>query len=103
MNAGPKSSSLPSAFDVTLTKLRAGPLRLRQSVAADKLGIGQTKLRQLIKEGALESVVDGKCRYIYTESVIRYFEKLNAQQQSVDQMIKRMKSKKRARLAEDQP
>jgi hypothetical protein len=94
-----KSPSIPSAFEATLTKLRNGPLRLRQSIAADRLGIGQTKLRALIKAGVLESVVDGKCRYIYTESIIRYLEKLQAEQQSVDEMVSRMK-RRRAQLAE---
>jgi excisionase family DNA binding protein len=51
------------------------PLAVRPSQAAQMLGIGMTKLYELLDEGGLESFHIGRSRRITTASIARYIER----------------------------
>ena len=54
-------------------------LLLRPEEAADVLGIGRSKLYDLLATGEVESVHIGSCRRIPVEGLHRYVDRLRAQ------------------------
>jgi excisionase family DNA binding protein len=56
----------------------AGKLLLTTTEAAQALGIGRSKLYELIRTGAVESVLIGSCRRVPAVSVVKYVEALRA-------------------------
>ncbi|MBW3536186.1 MAG: helix-turn-helix domain-containing protein [Actinobacteria bacterium] len=54
-------------------------LLLRPEEAADLLGIGRSKLYDLLATGEVESVHIGSCRRIPVEGLHRYVDRLRAQ------------------------
>jgi len=55
-----------------------GKLLLTTTEAAQALGIGRSKLYELIRTGAVESVLIGSCRRVPAVSVVKYVEALRA-------------------------
>jgi excisionase family DNA binding protein len=57
-----------------------GKLLLKPVEAAEVLGIGRTKLFELLASGALESVQIGHCRRVPLDAVEGFLTKLRAEQ-----------------------
>jgi excisionase family DNA binding protein len=61
-------------------------LLLTPTEAAHALGIGRSKLYELLHVGALDSVLIGSCRRIPTDALGRYIERLQAASQQADEL-----------------
>jgi excisionase family DNA binding protein len=61
-------------------------LLLTPTEAAHALGIGRSKLYELLQAGVLDSVLIGSCRRIPTDALARYIERLQAASQQADEV-----------------
>jgi excisionase family DNA binding protein len=70
-----KDVSEPAVEDISAGGL-VGKMLLTTTEAARALGIGRSKLYELIRAGAVESVLIGTCRRVPAVSVVKYVEEL---------------------------
>jgi len=69
---------LPPGMSLTAAAADDGPLAYRIPEAAEKLGLGQSKLRELIARGDLDSVLIDGARRITADALRGYLARLQA-------------------------
>jgi excisionase family DNA binding protein len=69
---------------VELTLPQQPPLLYKPEGAAAELGVGRTKVYELIAAGELESITIGRARRIPADSIRAYVERLRAAQSPVE-------------------